>query len=167
MRDVSLFETFRSVDSRGNFTKIIKFEELAAIKEFQLEEAFITSSNIGVIRGMHVQVGSAANWRLIQVLRGEAFDVLLDLRKNESTFGKIITNILSSENPQTLLVPPGVAHGFQALSPTDILYLTSHRYEQHLDTGVNPLSLEITWPLEVSSISDRDLALPSLLEYQS
>lgn len=111
---------------------------------------------------MHLQIGSAANWRIIQVTSGMAFDVLLDLREEEPTYKKTQINILASDNPQTLIVPPGVAHGFQALEETEILYMTSHRYEANLDTGVNPFSIGIDWPIKESTLSDRDRALPNL-----
>jgi dTDP-4-dehydrorhamnose 3,5-epimerase len=132
---------------------------------FTLEEAFISRSIKGAIRGMHIQIEEASNWRVIQVLSGEAFDVLLDLRKSEPTYQMTQINILSGINPQILIVPPGVAHGFQAIEDTEMLYLTSHRYVPELDTGVNPLSIEVKWPLEITAISDRDKALPDLKDF--
>lgn len=165
MRGVSLSAVSRSVDSRGSFTKVLKFEDLNSMPGFNLEEAFISRSIKGAIRGMHVQIDEASNWRIIQVLSGEAFDVLLDLRKNEPTYQQTQVNILREMNPQILVVPPGVAHGFQALEDTEMLYLTSHRYVPELDTGVNPLSIEVKWPLEITAMSDRDRALPDLKDF--
>lgn len=165
MRGVSLIPAPRTTDSRGSFTKILKFEDLALLEKFNLEETFFSKSSLGVLRGMHLQVGEAANWRIIQVISGSAFDVLLDLRSDEPTYKSTQVNILNSENPQTLLVPPGVAHGFQALSDTEIIYLTSHKYEKEHDTGVNPFSLGIDWPLEITAISDRDISLPNLEDF--
>ena len=165
MRGVSLIDSFQSSDSRGSFLKILKHEEILEISDFKLEEVFLTASVKGTIRGMHLQIGQASNWRFIQVLRGEAFDVLLDLRKEEQTFSQTQENLLSGDSPQTLVVPPGVAHGFQALTDVEILYLTSHRHDVALDKGVNPFSIGINWPLEVTSISARDLSLPSLKDF--
>jgi dTDP-4-dehydrorhamnose 3,5-epimerase len=115
---------------------------------------------------MHLQLGPAENWRLIQVLSGSVFDVLIDLREGQPTYGKVITHKLSGLKPQTLVVPPGVAHGFQAITDSEILYLASHQYEASLDSGVNPLSIGVKWPLEVTQISERDLALVPFSEYQ-
>ena len=165
MRGVSLRDSFRLLDSRGSFTKILKYDDISSVPNFELREVFSTSSHKGALRGMHVQVQEAANWRLIQVLRGVAFDVLLDLRLKESTYGQVQINLMSEENPQTILVPPGVAHGFQAMTDVEILYLTSHQYEPSLDIGVNPFSIGVDWPLEVTSISVRDLNLPQLSEF--
>ena len=114
---------------------------------------------------MHIQVEQASNWRIIQVLSGVAFDVLLDLRTDQPSYLTTQTNILSGSKPQTLVIPPGVAHGFQAIEETEILYLTSYRYVSELDKGVNPLSIGIAWPLEITAISDRDKNLPSLGDF--
>ena len=165
MRGVSLIESFQSSDSRGSFLKILKHEAISEISDFKLEEVFLTASVKGTIRGMHLQVDEASNWRFIQVLHGQAFDVLLDLRRGEETFLQTRINSMSAESPQTLVVPPGVAHGFQAVTDVEILYLTSHRHDAGLDKGVNPFSIGIQWPVEVTSISHRDMELPTLEEY--
>ena len=165
MRGVSLIDSYQSADSRGRFLKIVKHTDILEVSEFKLEEVFFTVSIKGAIRGMHLQIDQAANWRFIQVLRGKAFDVVLDLRREEETFSQTKTNLLSAESPQTLIVPPGVAHGFQAMTDVEILYLTSHKHDVELDKGVNPFSIGITWPLEVTSISERDLNLPSLEDF--
>jgi dTDP-4-dehydrorhamnose 3,5-epimerase len=165
MRGVSLIDSFQSSDSRGSFVKILKHEVVQTIPEFKLEEAFFTASLKGTLRGMHLQVEQASNWRFIQVLRGAAFDVLLDLRAGEETFLQNQISYLSADLPQTLIVPPGIAHGFQALTDVDIIYLTSHRHEPGLDKGINPFSIGVDWPLEVTSISERDSNLPNLQEY--
>jgi dTDP-4-dehydrorhamnose 3,5-epimerase len=167
MRGVSLINSLQTSDSRGSFLKILKHEEILSVPDFALEEVFITSSLKGTIRGMHLQIDEAANWRFIQVLSGAAFDVLLDLRSSEQTFSQTQTNLLSAGTPQTLIVPPGVAHGFQAVTDVEILYMTSHKYNASLDKGVNPFSIGIDWPLEVTAISARDLEMPSLQDYKT
>ena len=166
MRGVSLIESFQASDSRGSFVKILKHEVIQTTPQFKLEEAFFTASFQGTLRGMHLQVGQASNWRFIQVLRGAAFDVLLDLRHGEETYLQNQTNYLSADLPQTLIVPPGIAHGFQALTDVEIIYLTSHRHKPELDKGINPFSIGIDWPLEVTAISERDSNLPTLQEYK-
>ena len=91
--------------------------------------------------------------------------MLLDLRRDEPTFSQTQINHLSDEKPQTLIVPPGVAHGFQALTDVEMLYITSHKYEAALDKGVNPFSIGIDWPLEVTSMSERDRKSPKLEDF--
>ena len=167
MIGVSLRESPQSMDSRGSFTKILSFAEICSLPRFELREVFRTFSTEGTIRGMHLQVGIAENWRLIQVVSGSVFDVLIDLRRDHSTYRQVRKYSLSASRPQTLIVPPGVAHGFQALTDTEILYLTSHQYEASLDTGVNPFSIGIKWPIEVTHVSERDLALKPLSEFKA
>jgi dTDP-4-dehydrorhamnose 3,5-epimerase len=166
MMGASLRDSRQTSDSRGSFTKILSFDDISSIPQFELREVFRTFSTKGTIRGMHLQLGPAENWRLIQVLSGSVFDVLIDLREGQPTYGKVITHKLSGLKPQTLVVPPGVAHGFQAITDSEILYLASHQYEASLDSGVNPLSIGVKWPLEVTQISERDLALVPFSEYQ-
>jgi dTDP-4-dehydrorhamnose 3,5-epimerase len=165
MKGVSLTESFKASDSRGAFLKILNYDDLSTVQDFELQEVFLTSSLKGTVRGMHLQIGSAANWRFIQVLRGKVFDVLLDLRDGEETYSQTQINVLSEEKPQTLVIPPGVAHGFQAVTDAEILYLSSHKHNAELDTGVNPFSIGVSWPLEVSALSLRDQELPDLVDY--
>ena len=167
MRGVSLIDSFKAPDSRGTFLKILKYEDLSSVQDFELQEVFFTSSLKGTVRGMHLQIGPAANWRFVQVLHGTVFDVLLDLRPGEDTYSQTQINLLIEDNPQTLVIPPGVAHGFQAVTDTEILYLTSHRHNAALDTGVNPFSIGISWPLDVTAISLKDQELPDLVDYST
>jgi dTDP-4-dehydrorhamnose 3,5-epimerase len=166
MRGVSLIEAKVSSDSRGFFSKILDYEALRTITKFEVREVFITTSKVGTLRGMHLQIKEAENWRAIHVSKGTVFDVLLDLRKEEPTFKSIQTNILASDQPRTLIVPPGVAHGFQALTDAEMLYISSHEYNSSLDTGINPFSIQVDWPIEVSAISERDLNLKSLSDFE-
>ena len=151
-------------DARGTFEKFFNIEDLPANFNFQLAESFITNSKPGVVRGMHVQIGKSESSRIIKILSGEIHDVLIDLR-NHNKSPKIQIKKLSSRNGDTLLVPPGVAHGFQALSEATILYLSNNKHVPQLDSGVNPLSIGFDWPLEISEISLRDSKLPYLDEF--
>lgn len=153
-------------DSRGTFDKFFSVEDFPPTFNFQLAESFITISNPGVVRGMHLQIGKSASARIIRVLSGEIYDVLIDLRQDNPS-RTIQTRKLSSSQGDTLFVPPGVAHGFQAFSQAKILYMSDNRHVPHLDSGVNPLSIGINWPLEISEISSRDMQLPHLDEFKN
>lgn len=153
-------------DSRGTFEKIFSIENQELYSKFQLAESFITTSKQGVVRGMHVQLGQSKSERVIKVLSGEIYDVLIDLRELDSE-PKIQTREMSAAQGGALLVPPGVAHGFQALTSATVLYLSSHVHVPELDSGVNPLSIGVEWPIEISDISTRDLGLPRLERYQN
>ena len=161
---VEYFSAMYSHDDRGSFSK--KFSSLHAnFKEFELSEVFITHSFKGVVRGMHLQINSAANWRLMTALTGGFFDVLIDLRKGSPTYLQEITQELKPGYLESVLVPPGVAHGFQSLEDSKMLYLTTSPYEPHLDSGVNIDSLKVKFPLKVTSRSQRDLKLPSIKDF--
>ena len=153
-------------DARGTFEKIFSIENQALDSKFQLAESFITSSRQGVVRGMHVQLGQSQSARIIKILSGEIYDVLIDLRELNAE-PKIQTREMSAALGSALLVPPGVAHGFQALTSATILYLSSNVHVPDLDSGVNPLSIGVEWPIEILEISARDLELPKLERYKN
>ena len=154
----------KSVDQRGSFIKIFNS---AYFMKYEIQEVFISKTLSGFVRGMHLQIESLASNRLISCISGEVFDVLIDLRVDSATFLKTTTLTLSEESGIVLFVPAGVAHGFQSLSDnSEVIYLSNKGYDNKLDTGINPLSLDVDWPLIVRGISDRDSRLPTILEFK-
>ena len=112
-----------------------------------------------VIRGMHFQRPPCAETKIVACLRGEVFDVALDLRKHSSTFLQWHGEVLSRENRRALVIPEGVAHGFQTLTTDcELLYLHTAAYEPSLEGGVSAVDPRagITWPLPIAEMSDRD-----------
>ena len=153
-------------DLRGEFMKVFDIDVLSAIGfEPQFKEVLTSSTYKGGLRGMHLQTGDYANYRLVFVAQGAAQDVLLDLRKGSPTYGKYSSQEVSSKNGVCILIPPGVAHGFQALDMCVMQYMTTTFYSEMHDTGVNPLTFGYDWPLSISFISERDLRLPTLAEW--
>lgn len=121
----------------------------------------------GVIRGLHFQKAPHAQTKLVRVLQGEILDVVVDMRKDQPTYGKTFSIILSSENKQQLLVPKGFAHGFSVLSQTaDVLYKCDALYNKESESGLlyNDPTLAIDWKLAPNDIrvSEKDLILPLL-----
>ena len=160
---MKLINSQASSDNRGSFTKYVSgIENL----KFTLTESFVTQSVKGVVRGMHLQRRPKTGWKFVTVLEGEVFDVLIDLRPSSPTFKLIETIHLSKAAGISVLIPEGVAHGFQALCDTTMLYLTNYPYSASHDTGVNISSLDIEWPIGISAISLRDTQLPSLDEWR-
>lgn len=160
---MKFIQSYSSSDNRGSFTKYVSdIRDL----EFMLTEAFVTKSVKGVVRGMHLQCSPFSGWKVVTVLEGEVFDVLIDLRPSSPTFKQIETFFLSKAEGVSVLIPEGVAHGFQALCETTMLYLTSYPYSASHDTGVNISSLEVQWPIEISSTSARDSKLPLLEDWK-
>lgn len=119
----------------------------------------------GTVRGMHFQHSDAAEAKLIRCVRGAAFDVLVDVREGSPTFGQW-TGIEITQNAQTMVyAAPGCAHGFQTLKPdTELMYFHSTPYTPDSEGGVHHAdpAIGVTWPLEVSSCSDKDAALAPL-----
>lgn len=159
---VEYFSLHEISDNRGNFIKLYSSRWNLA-STFNLEESFMTTSSKGTTRGMHIQVGSSANLKIISVLSGEIFDVLIDLRKKSETYRSIKHIRLTTGN--TFIVPPGVAHGFQSIEESKILYLSNNAYQPILDQGFDVRSLPIKWPLDFSIQSDRDRSFPAMEEF--
>jgi dTDP-4-dehydrorhamnose 3,5-epimerase len=153
-------------DSRGYFFESFNQEAFkdAGISFFPLQDNESKSSK-GVIRGMHYQLNPFPQAKLIRVVIGKIFDVVIDIRKDSLTFGKWYGIELNSENKDQLLIPHGFAHGFSVLSDIAIIqYKCDNVYNSKYERGinVNDPSLDIYWKLGsiVPIISEKDLAQP-------
>ncbi len=106
-------------------------------------------SKKGVVRGLHYQRAPHAQAKLLRVVRGEAFDVVVDVRRDSGTFGKWIGEVLSAENRRMVYVPAGFAHGFCALKDdTEFFYKVSAPYSPADEAGVfwDDPAIGIRWP---------------------
>ena len=146
------------------FTKLFNLEWFKH-PNFEIEEVFYSHSKPGVIRGMHLQTGLAAGPRIIHIQSGSIQDVLLDLRKESPSYLVLRSQFMTPDGINSVFVPAGVAHGFQAIEESQTLYLSSKVYNQSLDSGVDALSLQIKWPLEDIVRSSRDELLPSISDW--
>ena len=148
-------------DARGYFSRFFCAEEFAQVglssDISQINHSY--SKNAGTLRGMHFQMPPHAERKFVSCIRGEIFDVAVDLRRNSPTFLQWHGEVLSEENQRSLLIPEGFAHGFQALTDDcELLYLVSAAYEPTAEKGLNaedPL-LKIKWPLPIAEMSDKD-----------
>ncbi|MGG4344454.1 dTDP-4-dehydrorhamnose 3,5-epimerase [Paenibacillus lautus] len=125
------------------------------------------SAEAGVLRGLHYQLNPNAQTKLIRVLTGAIYDVIVDIRKSSSTFGQWVGVILSEHNHRQLLVPKGFAHGFCTLVPnTQVLYKVDEYYSPEHDRGIlwNDPALGIDWPTSNPILSDKDQRHPLLKE---
>lgn len=119
----------------------------------------------GTVRGLHFQHPPQAEMKLVSCIRGEVWDVAVDLRAESPGFLAWHAERLSAENGRALLIPEGFAHGFQALTDeAELLYCHSAAYAPEAEGGLNPLDprLAIAWPLEIADMSERDRAHPLL-----
>jgi len=115
----------------------------------------------GTVRGLHYQMPPHAEIKFVSCIRGEVFDVAVDLRRESSTFLMWHAEILSADNHRTIVIPEGFAHGFQALSDEcEMVYLHTEAYQPSAERGLSAVDpkLSIQWPLPVSNQSPRDLA---------
>ena len=154
-------------DARGSLTRIFCADELRAggWLEPVAQINHTLTLQAGTVRGMHFQYPPHADAKLVSCLRGEVWDVALDLRSGSATFLQWHAERLSADNGLALLIPSGFAHGFQALTDNaEMLYCHSHPHEPGAEGGLHALDarLAITWPLPVIGLSPRDAAHPRL-----
>ena len=152
-------------DERGYFERIFCAEELAeagwTMPIAQLNHSY--SAKKGTLRGMHFQHSPHGEMKLVSCVRGEVWDVAVDVRINSPTFLSWHAERLSAENGSALLIPEGFAHGFQALTDdAELLYCHSKPYAAAAEGGLNPTDarLGICWPMDITEISARDSGHP-------
>lgn len=154
-------------DTRGFLARLFCAGDLAAAgwsKPVAQINHTLTSRR-GTVRGLHFQRTPHTEMKLVSCLRGEVWDVAVDLRPDSSTFLRWHAERLSAENHRALLIPEGFAHGFQALTDgVELLYCHSMPYAPDAEAGLNVLDqrLAITWPLVVAERSPRDGSLPDI-----
>ena len=147
--EVKLIEPQFFADSRGFLLESFQLKRYQNIGiELPFVQDNISRSKYGVIRGLHYQL-THPQGKLITVLRGEVFDVAVDVRRNSPTFSKWSAAILNDENHRQLYIPPGFAHGYCALSDiVDLYYKTTDYHYSKEELGViwNDPKIAIVWP---------------------
>ena len=141
-------------DSRGFFREVFKKK----LVKRPLIFGCLSKSKKNVLRGLHLQT-KFSQTKLITVLKGKIFDVVVDLRKNSKTFGKIFSIVLSANSPRSLIVPRGCAHGFLGLDKENIIYYLCDNYRSiRHEIGINwcDKDLKIKWPIRNPKTSAKD-----------
>ena len=153
-------------DERGYFLESFKESEFSANKiNAKFVQDNVSFSTKGVLRGLHYQQKPKEQAKLISVISGEIFDVAVDIRKDSTTYGKWVSQILSEKNHKMLYIPEGFAHGFCTLSDTaNVLYKVTNEYSPENERGIiwNDPNVSISWPIENLIISEKDKKLPIL-----
>ena len=164
--EVILVEAKTFPDDRGFFME--SFKESEFIKN-GINTKFVqdnySHSTKGILRGLHYQKDPKAQAKLVMAIKGEIFDVAVDIRKNSPTYGNWVGETLSEENNKSLYIPEGFAHGFCVLSDTaDVFYKASQEYSPENEKGIiwNDSNLNIKWPIDNPILAEKDLALPTL-----
>lgn len=149
------------IDERGFFERLFCYDEL---REAGLEKPIVQINRSltrkkGTVRGIHFQYPPHAEMKIVSCLRGEIFDVAVDIRSGSETFLRWHGEVLSAENNRSLLVPEGFAHGFQTLSEDcEIIYFVTAPYTPSSEGAIHPedSSVSVQWPVAVAQLSERD-----------
>jgi dTDP-4-dehydrorhamnose 3,5-epimerase len=166
--DVVLIEPQVFGDDRGFFMETYhkeKFAEAGITAEFVQDNH--SKSKQGILRGLHYQLQQPQG-KLVRVVAGEVFDVVVDLRRSSPTFGQWVGDYLSADNKKMLWVPPGFAHGFYVTSDSaEFVYKCTELYAPQFERSLrwDDPALAIVWPLvngEAPLLSDKDRAAPVL-----
>ncbi|MGG4049551.1 dTDP-4-dehydrorhamnose 3,5-epimerase [Paenibacillus favisporus] len=167
LKDCYILEPDVYGDRRGYFMESYNKDvlEKQGIKLHLVQDNQSLSAEPGVLRGLHYQLNPKAQTKVVRVLTGAIYDVIVDVRKSSPTFGKWVGVILSEHNHRQLLVPKGFAHGFCTLVPnTQVLYKVDEYYSPENDRGIlwNDPALGIDWPTSKPILSDKDQRHPLL-----
>ncbi len=153
-------------DDRGFFLETYqsdRYKKDAGI-DFNFVQDNHSRSSFGILRGLHFQK-TKPQGKLVRVVTGEVFDVVVDIRKQSKTFGKWTGITINDSNKKQLWVPPGFAHGFQVLSEyADFEYKCTDYYDPD-DEGIihwNDPTLNISWPINDPVVSKKDSQAPFL-----
>lgn len=169
--DVKLIHLDLFRDDRGAFAETYDLQKFAAlgIDYPFLQDSWSHSVKAGTIRGLHFQAPPRAQHKLIRLIRGRAFDVVVDIRRDSPTFGQHVSFDLSADQPMAVLAPMGFAHGFCTLEDdTEITYKMSDHFVPNLYMGLNwaDPALGIQWPIDISQAvtSEKDRHHPNLAD---
>ncbi len=170
--EVVLIRAEAFADARGFFLEAYRRSAFVAngIPVTFVQDNFSRSVRRGVLRGLHYQLNPRAQGKLVMVLRGEIYDVAVDIRRGSPTYGRWAAVRLSEADHTMLYVPPGFAHGFCVLSEgADVLYKCTEEYDPALDRGIrwDDPDLGIPWPVPDPVLSEKDRALPRLWEAEN
>jgi dTDP-4-dehydrorhamnose 3,5-epimerase len=155
--DVKLIEPEVFEDERGYFFESFnqkKFNELTGLNITFVQDNH-SKSVMGTLRGLHYQSPPKAQGKLVRVIQGEVFDVVVDIRKSSPTFGQWVGEILSADNKKQLWMPEGFAHGFMTLSDTaEFAYKITNYYASELEQCIawDDPTLGIHWPLKAALV---------------
>ena len=154
-------------DKRGFFREWYKASEILKElgREFEIKQANVSSSDKGVLRGVHYSLRNEGQGKLVTCVSGAIWDVVVDLRKESPTFRKWVGTTLDSKKGEVLFIAEGLGHAFQSLEDdSTVTYLLNSPYSPDVEFDLNPFDPElgILWPIEKSILSEKDRSARSL-----
>jgi dTDP-4-dehydrorhamnose 3,5-epimerase len=171
LRGAFTIDLERREDNRGFFARTFcqhEFEE-HGLRAIIAQVNLASNKRKGTLRGMHFQYPPAAETKLVRCTRGAILDIIVDLRPESPTYLEHVEVELSADNYRALYVPERFAHGYQALEDqTETSYQVGEFYTPEAEGGLrhdDPL-LDLTWPLPVTEMSDKDASWPLLAEVE-
>ena len=165
--DVFLIKPKKFKDNRGLFYESFKKSFFLKKFGFEIIQENTSISAVNVLRGLHFQVNPFSQSKLISVTRGKILDVIVDIKRNSSTYRKWFSYTLDSKNNEQILIPQGYAHGFLSLcNDTQISYKVDSAYDPKSERTIiwNDEDLRIDWPTNNPIISVKDLSGKTFLE---
>lgn len=161
------------VDERGFFMRVYDDNEFSknGVQREWVQENHSRSESKGIIRGLHFQLEPFSETKLVRCIRGEIFDVAVDLRKGSKTFGKWHGVVLSEQNKKMFLIPRGFAHGFCTLTNiSEVVYKVDNFYSPEHEQGLiwNDPDIAIEWPVTNPILSSKDhknMTLKAFIEH--
>jgi dTDP-4-dehydrorhamnose 3,5-epimerase len=156
-------------DDRGYFREWFKAKEIAIAmgRSFDVQQGNMSSSNKGVLRGIHYSLAKSGQGKWITAISGSVWDVVVDIRPSSPTYKKWIGTELNSKTGDALFISEGLGHGFISLEDnSSVVYLLTSNYSPAEEFGIHPLDSElaISWPFENPSLSLKDASAPTLRE---
>jgi dTDP-4-dehydrorhamnose 3,5-epimerase len=167
--DVKLITPVWFNDPRGSFCETWnqgRFAEAGIPGPF-IQDNHAMSTEAGVLRGLHCQIGPNAQGKLVRCVRGAIYDVAVDVRQGSPTYGRYVGAEISAANWRQIWVPAGFLHGYCTLTmETEVIYKVTGAYDRAAERGViwNDPDIGIAWPVSAGRVilSDKDKGLPRL-----
>jgi dTDP-4-dehydrorhamnose 3,5-epimerase len=166
---VKLIRPAAQHDRRGTFVKTMQAETFSKHGiPMQYAEQYYSVSKNNVLRGLHFQTPPHDHYKLVTCIAGEAFDVVVDLRRGSRTYGQHESFELNGAGGDSVFVPAGCAHGFYVRSESaTLLYNVSTVYAPSHDTGIRWDSIGVSWPSANPVVSERDAGLLAFAEFNT
>tara|TARA_Y100000389_G_scaffold193364_1_gene222053 strand:+ start:1910 stop:2443 length:534 start_codon:yes stop_codon:yes gene_type:complete len=163
-KDLLIIKQKNNTDNRGNLRET--FNDKILKKKFIFE--YCTTSKRNVFRGFHFQTKNKQS-KYVNVIKGKILDIVIDLRKNSKTFGKVFKIILSKNNALGLYIPSGFAHAYYSFDKENIIYYKlDNYYNPKFESGIiyNDPNLNLKWPNKNMIISKKDKQLLTVAEFK-